>query len=306
MAARATTAGPDFLGIGAMRSGSTWLHRNLRAHPGLWLPPIKELHYFDCHAGGPRLNKFSRDHLRRRLRAYRHPRALRLETLLWDLRYFLRRRDDAWYRSLFRPARGRVAGEITPRYSILEPQAIAGVAALLPEVKLIFVMRDPLARSWSQVTRGALAELGPAARELPVAEWKRRLSSEGVRRRSDYPAILRSWSAHVDADRIFLAFFEEIGTAPRELLTRLFDFLGVAAPGAVWFGAERVAGRASATPGERIPMPAEIRRHLAAEYEPVLRELHERFGGAASRWYLDARAALGEPDAGAAARQVSS
>jgi hypothetical protein len=38
---------PDFLGIGAPRAGTTWLDRNLRAHPDLYLPDRKELHYFD-------------------------------------------------------------------------------------------------------------------------------------------------------------------------------------------------------------------------------------------------------------------
>ena len=37
--------GPDFLGIGTTRSGTTFLHHHLRAHPRVWLPPQKELHY---------------------------------------------------------------------------------------------------------------------------------------------------------------------------------------------------------------------------------------------------------------------
>ena len=38
---------PDFLCIGAQKSGTSWLDANLRFHPELWLPPAKELHYFD-------------------------------------------------------------------------------------------------------------------------------------------------------------------------------------------------------------------------------------------------------------------
>ena len=38
---------PDFLGIGAQKAGTTWLALNLGVHPQVWLPPIKELHYFD-------------------------------------------------------------------------------------------------------------------------------------------------------------------------------------------------------------------------------------------------------------------
>ncbi len=291
-----SAAGPDFLGIGAMRSGSTWLHRNLRAHPQLWLPPVKELHHFDCPDGGPRWDKFRRAHLRQRLRAYRHPRAWRPRSLLWDAHYFLGRRGDDWYRSLFRAAPGQIAGEITPRYSILEPAAIRRLAALLPELRIVFVMRDPVARSWSQVCKEARAELGREAARLPEEEWARRLDSEGVRRRSDYPAILERWTAHFAPDRIFLAFFEEILEAPSELLARLFAFLGAYRPDAAWFRAERVALRANASPGPALALPEPIRRRLAEEYRGVLRELHQRFGGPASRWYAEALRALGERD----------
>ncbi|MGK7916801.1 MAG: hypothetical protein AB4038_14855 [Prochloraceae cyanobacterium] len=30
-----------------MRSGTTWLHMNLKEHPEVWMPPIKEIHYID-------------------------------------------------------------------------------------------------------------------------------------------------------------------------------------------------------------------------------------------------------------------
>src|SRR3954451_6343376 len=39
--------GPDFICIGAQKAGTGWLYEQLRAHPDFWVPPIKELHYFD-------------------------------------------------------------------------------------------------------------------------------------------------------------------------------------------------------------------------------------------------------------------
>jgi hypothetical protein len=44
---------PDFLCIGTPKSGTTWLDHQLRCHPALWLPPIKELHHFDCLGTAP-------------------------------------------------------------------------------------------------------------------------------------------------------------------------------------------------------------------------------------------------------------
>src|SRR6185295_12624998 len=43
----AARAGPDFLCIGAQKAGTGWLYEQLRSHPGFWMPPMKELHYFD-------------------------------------------------------------------------------------------------------------------------------------------------------------------------------------------------------------------------------------------------------------------
>ena len=38
---------PGFLCIGAQKAGTTWLLAQLKSHPGIWMPPVKELQYFD-------------------------------------------------------------------------------------------------------------------------------------------------------------------------------------------------------------------------------------------------------------------
>ena len=40
-------SGPDFLCIGAQKGGTRWLYDQLQIHPDFWMPPVKELHYFD-------------------------------------------------------------------------------------------------------------------------------------------------------------------------------------------------------------------------------------------------------------------
>ena len=44
---RANSAQPDFLCVGVHKGGTTWLYQQLDAHPDFWMPPLKELHYFD-------------------------------------------------------------------------------------------------------------------------------------------------------------------------------------------------------------------------------------------------------------------
>src|SRR5438477_9875293 len=43
----ADSARPDFLCVGVHKSGTTWLYQQLDSHPDFWMPPMKELHYFD-------------------------------------------------------------------------------------------------------------------------------------------------------------------------------------------------------------------------------------------------------------------
>jgi hypothetical protein len=93
---------PDFLGIGAQKAGTTWLGRNLEAHPEVWMPRVKEVHYFDekihesrnptlrfvrriFDAGGA--NSRWRSQVRRRAR--KHLRRFSRKDFLWDLKYYV-------------------------------------------------------------------------------------------------------------------------------------------------------------------------------------------------------------------------
>jgi hypothetical protein len=100
---------PDFIGIGAQRAATTWVHECLREHPEVFVPAIKEVHYFDEHfARGP-----------------------------------------AWYTGHFRPRPGqRVKGEITPNYLDVEA-ALPRLAQTLPNTRLFVILREPVERALS-------------------------------------------------------------------------------------------------------------------------------------------------------------
>jgi len=75
--------------------------------------------------------------------------------LRWYARYLLGRRNDGWYRSLFAPAAGRTTGEITPRYSVLPDAAVAHAACVLTNARIVYMIRDPVERAWSNLKMGA-------------------------------------------------------------------------------------------------------------------------------------------------------
>jgi Sulfotransferase domain len=114
-----STGPPDFVGIGAQRSGTSWWYRGIEAHPGIATVEgqAKELHYF---------NRFWQGEL-----------------------------PDGWierYHQLFPRPEGRLAGEFTPRYmqDFWTPPLIREAA---PEARLLVLLRDPVERFRSGVER---------------------------------------------------------------------------------------------------------------------------------------------------------
>jgi hypothetical protein len=284
--------GPGFLGIGAQKAATTWLDRCLRRHPSLWLPPIKELHYFDDPGARPVLGRgWAGRRLRRELvpRLRSDARFLDRNGLRWDARYFFGRRDDEWYLSLFPGDRASLAGEITPDYSILDPAAVARVHRLLPEVKLIFLMRDPIDRSWSQI-RMDVARRGRRAGEVPSDELIGLARSDRIAQRSDYGRTLRTWGTHYADERFFIAFLEDIRSRPEEVLADLFGFLGVGPTAEV--GVALARRRVHARAGED-PIPPVLEVELARLHLDGLRALEARFGGHPRTWLERAERLLG-------------
>ncbi len=288
---------PHFLGIGAQKAASTWLYGCLRAHPRLWLPPIKELHYFthrveDVHSGiGARLR--GKDWVNRRLRRMVKPRlladlrALDPALLRWDLRFFLGRRSDGWYESLFHAGSSRVTGEITPEYALLSADEVGRVRDAFPNLKILFLMRDPIDRGWSQVRMLArLRGLSLLSEEAALALAR----DPAVVGRSDYRATLEAWGRHFPPERIFTGFLEEVRSDPRALLSRIFDFLGVPTDDSVLSrDLYRVVHE-----GAPRPMPAVVERELARTCVEDLRVLEERFGHPVCAWRERAERALYE------------
>jgi hypothetical protein len=108
---------PDFVGVGANRSGTTWWYNLILAHPNVWLAPLsqKELYYFDIY---------------------------------WDDNFT----DSVAtaYHSYFPRPPGGLAGEWTPdyMYHIWAPKQLAQSA---PHTKILVCLRDPFDRYLSEL-----------------------------------------------------------------------------------------------------------------------------------------------------------
>jgi hypothetical protein len=302
---------PDFLGIGAQRAGTTWLSENLRQHPQIWMPPKKELHYFNrFYSSAPSLmvvdslfrRIFSQHSASRRWRRAVKGRLTEAwgehnwKRMTWELRFLFGQYGDEWYASLFRDGKGRVTGEITPAYAILNLEDIEPISKLMPEVKLIFIVRNPIDRAWSAIRfrrwrmkrrhrrRGEKAEIPP----LSIAELDSYFQAPEWVQRGDYVRTLSNWLSFFPEEQLFIGFFEDIVQDPEPLLVRLFDFLGVDSTQEY---VTQLAFKPS-NPSPKKQMPRDLRLHLTKRYYPQIETLSEMLGGYATQWQEEAEELL--------------
>lgn len=195
---------PDFLCLGAQRSGTTSLHLLLSRHPQLFLPGMKEVHYFSLHAD----------------------------------------RSARWYRNHFKSvAPSRICGEITPYY-LYHPEVPRRVRQTIPNVKLIVMLRDPVERAISgyfHAVRRGYESL--EIEEAFASEPQRIMGAGGVLRnpagrhyshqhhsyaaRSRYERQLDRWLEMFPEDRFLLIKYEDFVADKDAALSRIETFLGV-------------------------------------------------------------------------------
>ncbi|CAA9294669.1 MAG: hypothetical protein AVDCRST_MAG93-4164 [uncultured Chloroflexia bacterium] len=240
---------PDFLIIGAQKAGTTWLHHNLRIHPQIWMPD-SEVHYFD-----------------RKIK---------------DARSY----NDEWYASLFEPEGEQAVGECTPSYSVIGRDMVAHVHELMPQAKLIFSMRNPIERVWSQ-TNMMLVKRDGGVERVTEEDLRERFAREKLQLRTDYLRTLENWGAYYPPERIFISFLEDIHFHPAGLLAGVCDFLGVDyyRPGEAnksFLRPRKMKKRINSRSTDK--MPTWVASYLAHAYENSSRQLEQRFGGYTSFW----------------------
>ena len=224
--------------VGAAKSGTTWLWHQLRDHPEVHFRAIKELHLFDALARG-KLDAEIRRHADRRAalaRALERRWSAAPERLaeIHDRTEWLsvleRGGDTAAYVSYLEDGVGgrRVVGEATPAYSLLPEDEIARLPFLARDVRIIYLLRDPVDRLWSHVRMIAEARAkGGDLREAADRVMKRVLNGKETEivARSDYAAALEKLTRAVPPDRLCLLIHEEIEGG--SMLARAQEFLGL-------------------------------------------------------------------------------
>jgi hypothetical protein len=148
-----------FLGIGAQKSGTSWLGEYFASHPEVYFSPIKELHYFDalhvpeCQGWNLYMERRLKKILWRRLERTRSRSGNTRTDEVYQallLRVAMPLNDNLYREYFMTRLKGeRAFGEISPSYALLPRSGFLHVLELFPSVRFIFVMRNPVDRFWS-------------------------------------------------------------------------------------------------------------------------------------------------------------
>jgi hypothetical protein len=235
---------PDFLIIGAQKAATTALYAYLRWHPGITGPSFKEVSFFDRHYS--RGERWYRGHLPAQPR-------------LWAIER--RHGEEA------------LVGEASPSY-LFHPLAPGRVAALMPDAKLIAVLRNPVDRAFSHYQHEVALGRESLSFEDALDLERERMRGELERMTSDpayfsypwwnftyaargrYAEQLDRWYEHFPREQLHVIISEELLDNPSGIYRQTLDFLG-------------------ARPHELSSFPKIFAREYS-EMEPATRERLER------------------------------
>ena len=242
---------PSFLIVGAQRCGTTSLYKTLSQHPSV-VPAVlhKGVHFFDTeyHRG-----------------------------MAWYLGHFPARRPGA-------PA---ITGESSPYY-MFHPHAPRRIAANLPDVRLLVLLRDPVERAYSahshELARGYETEPFERALELEAertaGERERMLADESYQShhlqhnsylaRGRYVEQLEHLAEVFGRDRVHVIDSDEFFADPQPAFDGVCDFLELPRTTDIAFGKHNARSRA--------PMAAELRARLDEHFAPYDQRLAAWWG----------------------------
>ena len=181
---------PNFIGIGAPKSGTTWLFRCLQEHPDIFVAAVKETNFFDYETITGRLPE---------------------------------------YAAHFTCAdRGQAVGEISTRYFISR-HAPQRIKTHLPTVRLLVTLRHPVEQIYSHYWHLRRQNFHQqSSRNLPrcfeeaLDIYEARLFEPAL-----YAKHLKRWLYHFNPSQLLVLLYDDIRDRPQEVLRQVYSYLGV-------------------------------------------------------------------------------
>lgn len=249
--------------IGQMKAGTTWLYELFGYFTDIWRAPVKELHFldvyervgsttvdqrlsYDVNHNNEALLELSEGIWRPELNAFIEQFSLLKGHLLsdaairqlkwWNL-FLFDDRDWDWYQRLFLWPYPKKFADITPHYdTTCSDETISLLARKMPNVRVIFLLRNPLSRLVSHFGLGKKHN-APVAKLISDWEFfqkvfKNRDNDDGVRAHfegmladSQANDNLKKWAQHIPKSQIFVGFLDDIVNHQHKFISVLADFV---------------------------------------------------------------------------------
>jgi len=242
---------PTFVGLGSQRSASTWLHSVLKAHPQITMTSRKEACYFGNEIQWHNLN---------------------------------------WYTDLFRDPSGlptrAIRGDISPWYSRLRRHSVESLRRIIPDLKAVLIIRNPIARSWSQAMVELSFRKDVPADQVPIGRILRHVVRRRTNRYNDYQPVIELWDDVFGAGCVHVDIFDKVKTDPNGLLRGILKHVGadpdLPVPDEVL--KEQVGSTEKLIKGVKVEMPEFMRWLLATQWLEPTRRLNAKLDGMVDSW----------------------
>ena len=177
---------PDFLCIGGQKCGTSWFYKKLKKTPNIYIPDNRYIHYFDRNLNKP-LN---------------------------------------WYLDHFKKGKNLCKGEVIPGYGIISNRRIKFIHNLNSDLKIIFIMRDPIERAWSHA-RMHFKDHGRDLKNVSDKEYINHFDSVLSQKKGDYKTIIDNWKTIFPNKNFHIIFNEDIASQPNKVLQDAISFLNI-------------------------------------------------------------------------------
>jgi hypothetical protein len=185
------------------------------------------------------------------------------------------------YGRLFEHKGSLVSGDISPAYSTVSDEIIQRVVNSFPNLKVIFLARDPVERAWSQLSMGIRLGMISPFDATDAAEVIRNLLNPGVLLRSHPSKIVARWKRYVRPDLLRVYFFDDLEKNPAELRRSILLFLG-ADPNMPKGGFKADDNQDARR--EKLRFTDKVRSRVAQFFEQELKACAAELGGPAKQW----------------------
>jgi hypothetical protein len=275
---------PNFICIGAQKAGTDWVYDQFATHRDYWMPPIKEIAFFDQGYGGPRMVKADRQ-----LEWKTQEHAKGKSDYTYDLAFLLRMKhrearpwshDFAPYFALFDNKPG-FSGDCTPGYCRLKEDMVREMMRQMPQTRFLLMVRDPAERLWSQALMHERLDRNPDLQQVDeLADFKAFSKRKEVRELSFLSKTIKTWQA-VDTEGRFKVFqFDDLKVDAEGYRTSVAEHVGADPRG---FAIPADFNKKAKQKGKKTIPPA-FRAYLARFFEDEFKELETLIGGHAVTW----------------------